>query len=73
MGGPRRAALKCITVCETDSQWEFAYETGSSNPVLRDNLGEWMGWDVGGRFKRGDTPLPVADSCCCMAEPNIIL
>ena len=43
--------------------------------MLCDNLEEWhgMGWDVGGRFKRGDICIPMADSCCCIAEPNIIL
>ena len=29
-----------------------------------------MGRKVGGRFKREETYVPMADSCCCLAETN---
>ena len=28
-----------------------------------------MGWEVGGAFRMGNTCIPVADSCQCMAKP----
>ena len=28
-----------------------------------------MGKEVGGGFRIGNTCIPVADSCCCMAKP----
>ena len=28
-----------------------------------------MGWDMGGRFRMGNTCTPMADSCQCMAKP----
>ena len=51
------------TVCEIDSQWEFAVRLGELKLVLRDNL-EW--WDgVGGEregHEGGDICIPMADS-----------
>ena len=49
-------------------------DTGSSKPVLRDNLEGWAG--VGGRREvqeGGDICILLADSLCFMAETNITL
>ena len=46
------------------------YDTGSSNPLLCDNLGvEWGGsaWEV---QEGGDMNIPMANFCFCMAETN---
>ena len=45
------------------------YEAGSSNLVLYDNIEgcSGVGWEG------GDIYIPMADSCCCMAETNKIL
>ena len=32
-------------------------------------LRNWMGREVGGGFRMGDTCTPMADSCQCMAKP----
>ena len=50
------------------------YELGNPKLVLCDNLGRWGG-EGGGRvvLQGGDTCLPVADSCSCMAEAITIL
>ena len=42
----------CITICKTDSQWEFAVGSGNSNRgSVSIQRGE-MGRELGGRFKR---------------------
>ena len=60
-----------LTCVKQTVNWKLLYNTGSSNPVLCDNL---EGWDeVGGRREvqaGGDICMPVADSCWCMAETN---
>ena len=38
-----------------DTYWEFAISCRELNLVLCDNLAGWMGWVVGGRFKREGT------------------
>ena len=47
------------------------YDAGSSNEVLRDNLEGWR-WEGGSRG-RGHMYILTADSCCYMAETNIVL
>ena len=50
----------------------FTYENVHVLMLLCDNLEGWDG--VGRRFKRkGDICILVADSHCCMAEPNTTL
>ena len=63
-----------ITICKTDSQWEFAIWLRELKPGLCNNL---EGWDVEGEGKDvqegGDIGRPMADSCWCLAETNTIL
>ena len=36
--------------------------------------GDALAWEEGGRFKRErDICIPMADSCCCMAETNTMV
>ena len=53
-----------ITVCRTDSQWEFAVWLREVKPGLCNNLEGWDG-GRGGREvqKGGDICIPMADSC----------
>ena len=46
-----------ITICKTESQWEFAVLYRELNLVLCDNLEGWDRWETGGRFKREETYL----------------
>ena len=42
--------------------------------MLCDNLEGWDGLGAGKEVQeRGDVCIPMADSCCCMAEANTIL
>ena len=49
-------------------------DSGSSD---RCSLTTWRGWDEveGGREVQegGDVCMPMADSCCCVAETNTVL
>ena len=56
-----------ITICEIDHQSKF--NAGCSGPVHWDDPEGGDG--EGGR--RGDTCMPVADSCQCMAKTTTIL
>ena len=49
------------------------HEAGHSKPVHWDNPEGWGGEGDGGRFGMGDTCIPVADSCQCMAKTTTIL
>ena len=53
-----------ITICKTDSQWEFAAWLGKLNQGLCINL-EGLGGVGNGREvqKGGDICIPMADSC----------
>jgi len=49
-------------------------ETGCSGLEHWDDLlREGMGREMGGRFRMGDTCIPMADSCECMAKTTTIL
>ena len=50
----------------TSASW--MHEAGSSKSVLWDNPEGWGGKGSGG-FRMGDTCVPMADSCQCMAGP----
>ena len=45
------------------------HETGCSGLVQRDGMGR----EVGGVFRMGNTCIPMADSCECMAKATTIL
>ena len=64
----------CITLCKTDSQWEFAVWLRTSNLVLCDNLEDWDGMGGEREVQEGrDICIPMADSCWYLAENNKIL
>ena len=65
----RVALTMCTAVCEAASQWQTAYDTGSS--VLCDGPEGWGGVWGGGLRGRGVCIL-TADSCCT-AETNATL
>jgi len=53
-----------ITICKIDSQGEFAIYLRKLKHGLCINLEEWDGEGDGRGFqKRGDTCIPMADSC----------
>ena len=59
--------VKCI------AGGNLLYDVGSANLVLCDDTVEWDG--MGGEREvqdRGDICILMADSCCCMAESNIM-
>ena len=41
-----------ITICKTDSQWEFVVCLRELKQGLCINLEGWMGKEIGGRFRR---------------------
>ena len=49
------------------------HEAGQSKPVLWDNPVGWCGREVVGGSGWGNTCVPVADSCQCMAKTTMIL
>ena len=49
------------------------HETGCSGLVHRDDPEGWDGEEVGGGFRMGDTCIPMAGSCQCMAKTTTIL
>ena len=63
-----------ITICKTDSEWEFAAWLGKLNQGLCINL---EGWDAVGNGRKvqkgGDICIPMADSCVGLTENNKIL
>ena len=44
------------------------HDTGCLGLVYWDRDGP--GREMGGEFRMGNTCIPVADSCCCMAKPK---
>ena len=54
----------CVTICEIDSQQEFAVWLRKLKQGLCINLEGWEGEGDGRQFlKRGDICIPMADSC----------
>ena len=49
------------------------YETGCSGLVHWDDPERWDGEGGGGVFRMGDTCIPMADSCQCIAKTTTIL
>ena len=64
-----------VSICEIDSQWEFAVWLGKLHLVLCDNLKGWDGLRGGTEVQEGGDIciILVADSCWCIAETNTIL
>ena len=53
-----------ITICKTDSQWEFAVCLRELKPGPGNNLEEQEGVGGGREVQEGgDTCIPMADSC----------
>ena len=49
----------------------YIYDVENTNPALRDNLDGWDGEGGGMRVQKGgDTCMPIADSCWCMAKKS---
>ena len=62
------------TICEIDSQWEFALWLRELKQGLCDNLEGWDGEGDGREVpERGDMGVPMADSYWCLTENNKIL
>ena len=63
-----------LTCVKQTVNGKLLYNTGSSNPVLCDNL-EMLHGVQGGRKVQvgGAVCIPMANSCWCMAETNTIL
>ena len=63
-----------ITICKTDSQWEFAVWLRELNQGFCDNQRGWDGEGDGREMQEGgDICIPMADSCWYLAENNKIL
>ena len=63
-----------ITICKTDSQWEFAVCLRKLKQGLCINIEGWDGEGDGREFQKGeDICIPMADSCWCLTENNKIL
>ena len=53
-----------LTICQTDSQWEFAVWLRKLKQGLCINLEGWDGEGDGREFQKGgDICIPMADSC----------
>ena len=52
-----------ITICEIDSQWEFAVWLSKLKHGLRINLARWDGEGDGRKFQKGgDIYIPIVES-----------
>ena len=63
----------CLKKCEEERSLTEAKDADSV-PVFCDNLEKWDA--VGGRREvqeGGNMCIPMADSCCCIAETNTVL
>ena len=62
-----------ITLCKTDSQWEFAVWLRELQPGLGNNL-EGRDGEEGGRDVRvgGNMGKPIADWCRSLVETNTV-
>ena len=57
-----------ITICKTDSQWEFDIWHRNPKPVLCDHLEGWGEGKGSSAQEGGLTSMPMTDSRWCMAE-----
>ena len=57
----------CNTICQIDSQWEFAVWLRKLKQGLCDNLEGWGGREV---WEEGYMGVPMADSCWCVTETH---
>ena len=63
-----------ITICKTDSQWEFSVWLRELKQGLCINLEEWDGEGDGREFQEGgDICVLMADACWCLTDNNKIL
>ena len=63
-----------ITMCQIDSQWEFALWLRKLKQVLCINLEEWDGEGDEREGQKGeDRCIPMADSCWGLTENSKIL
>ena len=63
-----------ITICKTESQWEFSVWHRELKLGLANNLEGWDGEGGGRDFQVGrDLGKPMADSYWCLLETNTIL
>ena len=65
-----------ITICNTDSQWEFPIWLRKPKQGLCINLEGWDGKTDGREFQKGGgiyIYIPLADSCSGLTETNKIL
>ena len=52
-----------ITICKIDSNRNLLYGSGKSNRGSVSIYRGGMGWEMGGRFERGDICIAMAVSC----------
>ena len=52
-----------ITICKIDSNRTLLYGSGNSNRGSVSIYRGGMGWEMGGRFERGDICIPMAVLC----------
>ena len=62
-----------IIICEIDGQSKFMHEIRHAKLVQGTTQRAGMGREVEGGFGMGDTCIPLADSCQCMAKTTTIL
>ena len=67
----KQYTLACVKYIASGN---LLYDAGSSDPVLCDNPEGCDGLGGGREAEEGgDMCIPMADSCCCMAETNTVL
>ena len=63
-----------ITICEIDAQVQVRYmRQGTQSQCTGTIQRDGMGREVGEGFGMGDTCIPMANSCQCMAKTTTIL
>ena len=63
-----------ITICEIDSQWEFAVWLRKLKEGLCIHLEGWERKGDGREFQKGgDICIPMADLCCGLTQSSKIL
>ena len=71
MGFPLYATCCFSLVAFNSLGW--MHETSAQGWCTRMTQRDWMGREVGGGFRMGNTCKSMADSCQCMAKPTTIL